>query len=308
MDKCFCHFNGYEVKDAKARNNIDKISKNSKYMCYIYCDNAWRQSINYVTEALTRYSEAGFKEAQMLISINEDGTIVEDETKFSQYNEIANNLNIPITSIKFHGKYTYKNYMNKVIEMIGYFPNIKTVFIFNEQADVVYNNALSYPALIKSHYPNVEKVGFTMSYGQAFYSNDISGDMWQELMDNFDLIGVHMYPSCSSYNDASNCNYDKVIEAFNRYQFIGQWTKEIWITESGVLPYWQMMEFPENYLKSKLTDDEFNTLPQVMFYNALDNCNMSKRVTKIIPWFLESGMSDENHEMFNILRKIIIGR
>lgn len=32
MEKCFCHFNGYEVKDAKARNDISKIETNMDNM------------------------------------------------------------------------------------------------------------------------------------------------------------------------------------------------------------------------------------------------------------------------------------
>lgn len=305
-------------KVTKNENNISELQinvnllknnfRNSKYMCYIFCDNELRQSISYVTDHLTRCANAGFKESQMLITINNDGTIVEDISKFEEYNQLAKNLNIPITSIKFHGKYTAINYQNTILDILKYFPDVNTVFIFNEQLEDIYNNALSYPSVIKNNFNNVKKVGFTCAYNQAFYGNTLTFDKWQSIINVFDVLGVNMYPSCSSFSNPSICNYEKVIGAFNNPTFICPWTKEIWITESGVLPYWQFMELPENYVISKLTDNTFTTEPQKIFFKALNNCNMAQRATKIIPWFLESGMSDPNHELFDILNNIITGR
>lgn len=37
---------------------FQKNERNSKYVAYIFCDNEYRQSINYVTELLTRYANA----------------------------------------------------------------------------------------------------------------------------------------------------------------------------------------------------------------------------------------------------------
>ena len=39
---------------------FQKNERNSKYIGYIFCDNEYRQSINYITELLTRYANARF--------------------------------------------------------------------------------------------------------------------------------------------------------------------------------------------------------------------------------------------------------
>lgn len=301
-------FSELNEKVDNIQSEVKENAKNSKYMLYIFCDNEYRQSIPYVTELLTRSANAGFKESQMTIHINDDGTLVEDKTKFTAYNEIATNLNIPITSLKVHGNYSAINYQNTILDVLQYFPNVNSVFVFNEQASDVYNHGLSYPSVIKNNYPNVKKVGFTIAYNQAFYGNNITNEQWISISNVFDLIGVHMYPSCSGFSDSANCSYDKVLNAFNQPTFILPWTKEIWLTESGVLPYWQMMELPENYNISTLTDTTRTTAPQYLFYRALANCNFAQRCTKIIPWYIESGMSDEKHELFDILNNIITNR
>lgn len=250
----------------------------------------------------------GFKESQMTIHINNDGTLTEDKTKFTEYNNIANSLNIPITSVKFHGNYNAINYQNTILDVLTYFPNATTVFVLNEQLDKVFDYGLGYPAVIKNNFPNIKKVGFTINYNNGFYGNNVTPSQWESIINVYDVLGVHMYPSVSSFSNPSNCSYDKVINAFNNPTFICPWTKEIWITESGVLPYWQMMELPENWLLDKLTDKTFTTEPQKIFFRALNNCNMAQRATKIIPWFIESGMSDPNHELFDILENIIKNR
>ncbi len=285
-----------------------ELPRNSKYIGYIYAAEQNKQSIEYITELLTRYKNAGFKESQMLININNDGSIKEDASKFSGYNTIANELNIPITSIKFHGKYTATGYQEAILDCLEYFPNVDTVFVFNEQSDKVYNNGLNLPNIIKSNFSNVKKVGFTVAYNMAFINNDTSTSNWNEIGEYYDLIGVNVYPSCSSYNDAPLCDYEKVLEAFNNPKFLLPWKKEIWVTESGVLPYWQMMELPENYDSTLLTDTTKTTEPQYLFYRALNESNIAKMAKKIIPWYIESGMSDENHELFDILENIITNR
>lgn len=281
-------------------------SRNNKYISYIFCDNESRQSIAYIRELLTRCSNAGFKESQMTIHINNDGTITEDTTKFAEYNNIANELNIPITSVKFHGNYNSTNYINVIIEMLRYFPYATTVFIFNEQLENIVDNGLSYPNLIKIAFPNIKKVGFTGAYNNCFYNNTLSENDWDLLELNFDIFGVNVYPSVSTFIDSSYCNYDNVINAFNNPTFICPWKKEIWITECGVLPYWQFMELPEGYNVSYLTDLTKTTEPQKLFYRALANSNIAQKANKIIPWYLESGMSDEKHELFDILKNIIL--
>lgn len=301
---------GYDLQQ-NINTNTSRIAndeRNSKYIAYIYCEDEPRQSVAYIRNALELFVEAGFKETQMTIHINNDGTLAEDETKFADYNSIANELNIPIKSIKFHGNYTATNYLDKILEVLEYFPNVETCFIFNEQLEEVANYGTTFPASIKHAFPNIKKVGFTAPYNKCFFGNDMTPSLWNGLIQNFDVMGVHMYPSCTTFDNSSMCNYENVIDAFNNPQFVCPWNKEIWITESGVLPYWQFMEWPENYDTSKLTDTTFDVEPQRIFFRALANCNMAQRAVKVIPWFLESGISDTNHTLFrDILKNIIRG-
>lgn len=284
---------------------IEDASRNSKWMSYLYVAEEARQSLDYVREMLNLCINAGFKECQMLINIESDGTLAEDATKFDDYNNIADELGIPITSFKVHGHYNYDNYQSLILSSLAHFPHVKTVFVMNEDADNVYEHGLNFPSVIKIAYPNVEKVGFTMSYGQAFRSNTITPTQWNSINEVFDVIGVHMYPSCTSYNNANQCTYDRVINAFNALGLDPNITKEIWITESGVLPYWQMLELPENYIFSKLSDTTFTIEPQRMFYRALSECDTAQKAAKIIPWYLESGKADNQHRLFDLLKNII---
>ena len=66
-----------------------------------------------------------------------------------------------------------------------------------------------------------------------------------------------------------------------------------------------MLELPENYDMSKLTDRTFTVEPQRMFYNALSQCNTAQKAVKIIPWYLESGIADEDNRLFDILKNVI---
>ena len=299
----------YELQEQISNNNekIEEYTKNSKYVAPLFLDNEYRQSTTYVTNFLTNCVKAGFKESQMLINIQSDGTLLQDESKFTEYDSIATSLGIPITSIKFHGSYSYTNYLANVVRIIGEFANIKTCFIFNEQLSNCLNYGLTYPATIKATYPNI-KVGFTVQY-VATYQTGLTLANWNSLLSNYDVIGLHLYPSCTAFTDSKNCSFDKVLEAFNNPTNIIPWTKDIWITESGVLPYWQFLELPEGYDLSKLSDTTKTTDPQRLFYNALDKCNLSQRAIKICPWFLESGMTQETENLFtDILKNIILKR
>lgn len=299
----------YELQSQITTNTekIEEYTKNNKYVAPLFLDTSTRQSLEYVEEFLTNCVKAGFKESQMIIHIQSDGTLVEDSTKFADYDTIATSLGIPITSIKFHGSYSSTNYLDTVIDIIGDFANIKTCFIFNEQLDNCLTYGLTYPATIKTTFPNI-KVGFTVQYN-GLYQTTLTIDNWNLLITNYDVIGLHLYPSCSSYTDAKNCSFDKVLNAFNNPSNLIPWTKDIWITESGVLPYWQFLELPEGYDLSKLTDTTKTTDPQRLFYNALDKCNLSQRAIKICPWFLESGMTQETEILFtDILKNIILKR
>lgn len=286
-------------------DNLLKNNRNTKYTASLFIDTEERQNIEYVTDFLTRCANCGFKESQMIIHINSDGTILEDKSKFNDYVSTAETINIPITSIKIHGNYTIPNYQNTILDILSYFTKIDTVFIFNEQENNIYENGLAYPAVIKNNYSNIKNVGFTATYETCFVQNSITETQWQAIENSFDIIGIHVYPPVGSYSKASITKYDTIITAFNKPAFLIPWSKKLWITESGVLPYWQFLEDPDNFDITKLTDTKITIEPQRLFYTALKESNIAKRASKIIPWFLESGMNSNNYELFNVFDNII---
>lgn len=290
--------------------NLELENRNKKYMLALFLDVAERQSEQYVTELMTYGVNAGFSSCQMLIHIESDGTLLEDKNKFSMYNTIANNLKIPIKSVKFHGSRNSVRYQENILDCLSYFPNAETVFVMNEQSDYIYTDGLGYPSIIKNAYPNIKKVGFTVSYSRCFYNMNnlnITPSQWNQVESVYDILGVHVYPSCGNYSEPKNVDYEKIKSSFNLPPFVLKWSKDLWITESGVLPYWQMLELPESWNTSLLTDVTKDTTPQKLFFKALDESDIAERADKIIPWYTESGMSDENHELFNILKSIIKG-
>ena len=297
-----------EIDDVKLDLNLYK--RNKKWILALFLDTATRQAIPYFTELIQRAVKAGFSECQMLIHCQADGSILEDSSKFAEYDSIASAYNIPITSIKFHGSYSYDNYLQNVLDSIGAFENLDTVFIFNEDPGNIYTYGLTTPTTIKTAYPNIKKVGFTMPYGRSFYNLDnwgVTKTQFDSVQAVYDVLGVHVYPSCSSFGNADNISYDKVLNSFNVPSFLQDWQKEIWVTESGVLPYWQMLELPENWDVTKLTNQTKTVAPQRLFYKALSESNIAKLATRIVPWFVESGMSDEKHELFEVLKSIMKG-
>ena len=298
------------IKDLieELETKIDNNSRNSKWVAPMFCDNEYRQSINYVTSLLTECKNAGFKEAQMLIHIQSDGNIIEDINKFASYNEIANSLNIPITSVKYHGTYN-EYYENAVLNTISYFPQAKTIFIFNEQLSNILEYGLTLPTTIKETFTNIEKVGFTITYPNL-YQTTLTESEWTSLSNVYDIMGLNIYPSCATFENAKLTTYDKVLNAFNNPSYNLNWIKEIWITESGVLPYWQFLENPANYNLELLTDTTKSFEPQRIFFRSLADCDLAKQVIKICPWFLESGMTlTDNYVLFrDILKNIITNR
>jgi hypothetical protein len=285
---------------------IDAQLANSKYMCVYFCDTEYRQSISYFTNFATYAKSAGFKEINILIHVQSNGTTQEDLDKFSDYDSIATEIGIPITCLKVHGTYSYTNYMTKTLLALSKLPNVNTVFIFNEQFASVYAHGLTFPAQIKAAYPNVTKVGCTVDYGTAFKAYVASAsDEVSQIQTVYNVLGVHMYPSCGSFVEAKSTTYEQCIKAFNEFTLTIPWTNEMWLTESGVLPYWQFLELPESYSVIPLTDTTRTSEPQKLFYRALANSNIAKEATKVIPWYTESWLYTETLDMWDVIKNII---
>lgn len=271
----------------------------NKWIAYIFQDTPLRQTTEFFTDFITRCKKAGFAALQMTIHVNEDGSIIENESKFAEYNAIAEQVGISIVSVKMHGFYTYPNYFDHIKAALAAFPKTSTVFILNE--DLVHaKQGLPIMNQIKQINPKI-RVGITGAYTDCF-----EGKRAYAGLDNYDILGVSMYPICAQYN---NTVVDETVihEAFNRRMII-PWSKELWITECGVLPYLQFLNNPEQYSYDKLTDTNKTIEGQKAFYKELGKCDTALRATHIIPWYMESFMDASlNYQMFNEFKSIIKG-
>ena len=292
-----------EIERAKAAeesiSEAIETAGSDKWIAYIFQDTPLRQSTEFFTDFITRCKKAGFAALQMTIHVNEDGTIIENESKFAEYNSIAEQIGISIVSVKMHGVYTYPNYFNHIKTALAAFPKVSTVFILNEDLT---HAAQGVPIMnqIKQINPNI-RVGITGAYTDCF-----EGKRAYSGLDDYDILGVHMYPICAQYN---NTVIDETVihEAFNRRMII-PWDKELWITECGVLPYLQFLNNPEQYSLDKLSDTNKNIEGQKAFYKELSKCNTAVRATHIVPWYMESFMDASlNYQMFNEFKSIIKG-
>lgn len=117
-----------------------------------------------------------------------------------------------------------------------------------------------------------------------------------------------MYPSCGSFEEAKNTTYEQCLKAFNDFQLTIPWQKELWLTESGVLPYWQFLELPESYILTPLTDQTRTIDPQRLFYRALFNSNFANRAKVIVPFYTESWMNTDTLDMWNVMKNIMTNR
>ena len=288
------------------QEDLDTIKSNPKYMLELYVGDAGRQTTEYVRNHITRGKKAGFKDICILIYLESDGTTLEDVNRFEEYNQIANEIGMKIKVLKLHGSYKYPNYLSTLYDAISKLPDVDTVFIFNEQFKTVYEAGMNHPDLIKENCPQVKKVGCTVDYGTAFKDwNPTIADSVEQLQTKYDILGVHMYPSCGSFSEARHTSYEQCIQAFNEFELLIHWKKELWITESGVLPYWQFLELPESYTVSNLTDLERTIDGQRLFYRALLNCKMAQQAEIIIPWYTESWNYDDTIEMWDVIGHII---
>ena len=306
IDETIAQVSDNTEKISNMKADLDVIKTNSKYMLELYVGDEGRQSTGYVTNHIKNGKKAGFNEICLLIYLQSDGTTLEDITRFDEYNQIARDLEMPITCLKLHGTYTYPNYLSTLYEGLSKLPDVTTVFIFNEQFKDVYSHGLNFPKQIKQRFPQVKKVGCTVDYGTAFKDwNPKTSDDIELLQSKYDILGVHMYPSCGNFAEARHTTYEQCIKAFNEFELLIPWKKEIWLTESGVLPYWQFLELPENYTIANLSDKERTIDPQRLFYRALFNCKLSQQAEIIIPWYTESWNYDDTVEMWEVIRHII---
>lgn len=294
----------YEVVDGKARKQIISTNENvlnrlseNKVMGCLFCDTLERQSDEYVDLYLKNCSSIGIRNIQFLIHIREDGSIQEDISKIPKYEEIANKYNITISSVKFHGKYTNLNYETNILNLIKKFKNLETVFVFNEQYDSIMGNGLDLPSKIKAILPKV-KVGCTMNYGSIFLYHNPKND--GTIQNYYDILGLNIYPSCGNRENIKLTTYEQCIEAFNNLSIRPKWQKDLWITESGVLPFWGFLESPEKYSVDLLADKTRTIAPQKLFYKALLQSNIFNRVSTVIPWYTESWQYEDTLKMWEI--------
>ena len=289
--------------ETNINNLIFATTQNSKFMCPLFFDTDKRQSEQYIAGYIKLARKLGFGSCQMLAHID-NGVVMQKPNTFVWANKYATMYNVPITSLKVHGTVD-SNYISTALPLLDYFPNLKTVFIINEQfADV--KNHTDFAVKIKEK-NNKLKVGITADTGQCFWNSpSISPSDMAIIENNFDILGVNFYPSCNNFY-SSDLNPDKMQSKINNQTFTLSWNKEIWVTECGVLPYEQFLCQPWQYDFTKITNKTKNTYAQYLFYSCCFNHPVLKNAEIVVPWYFENWYDTNDTEFLNKMKNLILG-
>lgn len=288
-------------------NNLTNLTlattQNSKFMCPLFFDTDERQSEQYIAGYIKLARKLGFGSCQMLAHID-NGVVMQKQNTFVWANKYATMYNVPITSLKVHGTVD-SNYISTALPLLDYFPNLKTVFIINEQfADA--KNHTDFAVKIKEK-NNKLKVGITADTGQCFFNSpSISPSDMAIIENNFDILGVNFYPSCNNFY-SSDLNPDKMQAKINNQVLTLPWNKEIWVTECGVLPYEQFLCQPWQYDFTNITNKNKNTYAQYLFYSCCFNHPVLKNAEIVIPWYFENWYDINDTEFLNKMKNLILG-
>lgn len=288
-------------------NNLTNLTlattQNSKFMCPLFFDTDERQSEQYIAGYIKLARKLGFGSCQMLAHID-NGAVMQKQNTFIWANKYATMYNVPITSLKVHGTVD-SNYISTALPLLDYFPNLKTVFIINEQfADA--KNHTDFAVKIKEK-NNKLKVGITADTGQCFWNSpSITPSDMDIIENNFDILGVNFYPSCNNFY-SSDLNPDKMQAKINNQILTLPWNKEIWVTECGVLPYEQFLCQPWQYDFSNITNKTKNTYAQYLFYSCCFNHPVLKNAEIVVPWYFENWYDTNDTEFLNKMKNLILG-
>jgi len=288
-------------------NNLTDLTlattQNSKFMCPLFFDTDARQSEQYISGYIKLARDLGFGSCQMLAHID-NGVIMQRPNTFVLANKYATMYNVPITSLKVHGTVD-SNYISTALPLLDYFPNLKTVFIINEQfADS--KNHTDFAVKIKEK-NNKLKVGITADTFQCFWNSpSISPADMAIIENNFDILGVNFYPSCNNFY-SSDLNPDKMQAKINNQILTLSWNKEIWVTECGVLPYEQFLCKPHLYNFDYITNKTKNTYAQYLFYSCCFNHPVLKNAEIVVPWYFENWYDTNDTEFLNKMKNLILG-
>lgn len=293
----------FENLETNINNLIFATTQNSKFMCPLFFDTDVRQSEQYIAGYIKLARKLGFGSCQMLAHID-NGTVMQKPNTFVLANKYASMYNVPITSLKVHGTVD-SNYISTALPLLDYFPNLKTVFIINEQFTDAKNHT-DFAVKIKEK-NNKLKVGITSDTFQCFWNSpSISPSDMTTIENNFDILGINFYPSCNNFY-SSDLNLDKMQSKINNNIFSLTWNKEIWVTECGVLPYEQLLCEPWQYDLTKITNKTKNTYAQYLFYSCCFNHPVLKNAEIVIPWYFENWYDTNDTEFLNKMKNLILG-
>lgn len=289
------------------KNNLTNLTlattQNSKFMCPLFFDTAERQSETYIAGYIKLARDLGFGSCQMLAHID-NGAVMQNQNTFVWANKYASMYNVPITSLKVHGTVD-SNYISTALPLLDYFPNLKTVFIINEQFKDAKNHT-DFAVKIKEK-NNKLKVGITADTYQCFTNGpSISPSDMAIIENNYDILGVNFYPSCNNFY-SSDLNPNNMQAKINNHILTLPWNKEIWVTECGVLPYEQFLCQPWQYDFTKLTNKTKNTYAQYLFYSCCFNHPVLKNAEIVVPWYFENWYDTNDTEFLNKMKNLILG-
>lgn len=297
--------NGYDVKDAKAREKIDNIHGQNKFKplvfasMYMIDDNE-----DTIKQRILRWKEMGCLGVIVLINLNNDTTLSvrDDLTKVKNLMDYAKDNGLIVNTIKFHCTMgnsvsveklvIYENRVNNVlstlsaktfgITRITLFNELPYVYSYNATTEVK-NEAIS---IINNLQDEGYSVGITCSNLESGIGHMI--EYSSELCNAVDFFAFNYYQAFPFKKELTN--YDDSVLAWSKsldslYNYKQIYNKSIIFSETGCLNNWLNMMNPADYTLNEYPADG-KTYP-VYFYGLLNNQVANTHLSELWLWYDE---------------------
>lgn len=218
----------------------------------------------------------------------------------------------------------YQKYIiHKVLLLKNYFPNMKIVYISNEQPWFTVNVANPRPSKLfyKEGWTSclndltlyLHSIGMKAGLKFAGLTDGINSvkAMNKALLKNIDYLSINFYPYSGTVDKKDLYNKQRIASYVEQFKLFMDFLKEngisrkLTITETGILPYWESLPSPAQYMEKKHYDNDvmdihirtirmiLNRLPYKVdfinywFSDQLDNVTTKETFKRIYNGYLE---------------------
>lgn len=235
------------------------------------------------------------------LDANQNCALREDLSVVKQVIEYAKEKGLAIAALRFFcnletltdNASVQNAYVEKCKELIYELPDAPVAILFNERRDVV--NVSGNTEYIISAINDIKSTG--VQVGITWTRTGISEAIksCKDVIQACDIVALNMYPIISTAENLTTFA-DSVIAWQLQERCITMLNgiaNKIWVTETGMLPYWECLMYPAFYNRNKLTDALRDDDAVITYhYGFFENLTMRSRIAQCGMWFLEHTMTD----------------